>query len=65
MTANLCDINVWLALSLSGHLHHEAARDWLETIDEPASIQFAGLLSRACFGCSPTPRCWRPTAIRR
>jgi toxin-antitoxin system PIN domain toxin len=40
VTGNLCDVNVWLALSLSGHVHHEAARDWLETIEEPASIQF-------------------------
>jgi toxin-antitoxin system PIN domain toxin len=40
VTAHLCDINVWLALSLSGHQHHEAARGWLETIEEPASIRF-------------------------
>jgi uncharacterized protein len=40
VTAHLCDINIWLALSLSGHAHHEVSRDWLETIEEPASIQF-------------------------
>lgn len=40
MTAQLCDTNVWLALALSGHRHHAAARDWLETIDEPESIRF-------------------------
>jgi toxin-antitoxin system PIN domain toxin len=36
----LPDTNVWLALALSGHHHHGAARDWLATIDEPASIFF-------------------------
>ena len=36
----LCDSNVWLALALSKHVHHGAAREWLETVDEPASILF-------------------------
>src|SRR3712207_8553008 len=30
----LCDSNVWLALALSGHAHHEAARDWLDSRSE-------------------------------
>ncbi len=36
----LCDSNVWLALALSKHVHHGAARDWLETIDEPGTVFF-------------------------
>lgn len=36
----LCDSNVWLALALSRHLHHAAASEWLETIEEPASVLF-------------------------
>lgn len=36
----LCDSNVWLALALSGHVHHAAARAWLEKIDEPGAIHF-------------------------
>lgn len=36
----LCDTNVWLALALSGHQHHDAARAWLDTIDEPGVIHF-------------------------
>lgn len=40
---HLCDSNVWLALALSGHVHHASARNWLDTVDEPASI----LLCRA------------------
>ena len=39
----LCDSNVWLALALSKHIHHAAAREWLETVEEPASV----LLCRA------------------
>lgn len=36
----LCDTNVWLALALSGHVHHEASRAWLDSIDEPDVIHF-------------------------
>lgn len=36
----LCDSNVWLALALSKHIHHRAAREWLGTIGEPASLFF-------------------------
>jgi toxin-antitoxin system PIN domain toxin len=34
----LCDSNVWLALALSKHVHHGATREWLETVQEPASV---------------------------
>lgn len=37
---HLPDSNVWLALALSKHVHHEAARDWLDAIEEPDSIVF-------------------------
>ena len=36
----LCDSNVWLALTLSGHVHHAVARDWLADVDEPHSVLF-------------------------
>jgi toxin-antitoxin system PIN domain toxin len=36
----LCDTNVWLALTLSKHVHHHVARAWLDTIDEPSVIHF-------------------------
>jgi uncharacterized protein len=29
-----------LALALSKHAHHTVARDWLETVEEPASVVF-------------------------
>jgi len=36
----LCDSNVWLSLALSKHVHHTAAREWLGTVEEPASVFF-------------------------
>ena len=36
----LCDSNVWLALALSKHVHHAAAREWFEAAEEPASVCF-------------------------
>jgi uncharacterized protein len=36
----LCDTNVWLALTLSKHVHHDAARAWLGTVDGLAAIHF-------------------------
>jgi len=36
----LCDSNVWLALALSEHVHHEVTHGWLKTIEEPASVCF-------------------------
>lgn len=36
----LCDSNLWLALSLSKHVHHPAAVAWLERVDDPRAIFF-------------------------
>lgn len=36
----LCDSNIWLALSLSEHIHHRAGRQWLDGIDERSSVLF-------------------------
>jgi toxin-antitoxin system PIN domain toxin len=43
----LCDNNVWLALALSGHVHHASARDWLETVVAPASVHFCRATQQA------------------
>jgi toxin-antitoxin system PIN domain toxin len=37
---DLCDGNVWLALALSTHVRHKAARDWFGAVTDPASILF-------------------------
>ena len=36
----LLDVNIWLALVLSGHTHHEAARAWLAGEKKSASLCF-------------------------
>ena len=36
----LCDSNVWLALLVTGHVHHTAVRSWIDAIDEPLSLVF-------------------------
>lgn len=40
MTAHLCDSNVWLALAVEKHVHHEPAIVWLDTIEGSASVLF-------------------------
>ncbi len=37
---DLCDSNVWLALTLSTHVHQKAARDWFEAVADPGSVVF-------------------------
>ena len=36
----LPDVNIWLALALSGHTHHRAARKWLDGQQTRAGILF-------------------------
>ncbi|KAB2637998.1 MAG: PIN domain-containing protein [Verrucomicrobia bacterium] len=36
----LLDVNIWLALVLSGHTHHRAARAWLDGEQEWTSLCF-------------------------
>ncbi|HWP62280.1 MAG TPA: TA system VapC family ribonuclease toxin [Candidatus Binatia bacterium] len=43
----LCDTNVWLALTLSAHIHHSAARRWLASVGEPRSIAFCRTTQQA------------------
>ncbi len=34
------DVNVWLALTYERHVHHSAAKDWLEGVDTAARLCF-------------------------
>jgi uncharacterized protein len=43
----LCDSNVWLALALSKHVHHSAVREWLEAVEEPASVLLCRVTQQA------------------
>ena len=42
----LCDSNVWLALALSKHVHHKAARAWLEAVEKRVSVCFCRATQR-------------------
>jgi toxin-antitoxin system PIN domain toxin len=65
----LPDVNIWLALALSGHSHHKAARSWLDAQEAASSIFFCRatqqgllrLLSTAevmtCYGIPPLSNC--------
>jgi toxin-antitoxin system PIN domain toxin len=37
---NLCDVNLWLALTLSEHPHGAAARRWFDQMTVPGSVLF-------------------------
>lgn len=40
MSAHLCDVNVWIALSLEQHALRQQAAEWLDSVYEPASLLF-------------------------
>lgn len=42
-----CDVNVWLALTLSRDVHHVRSRSWFENVDEPRSFFFCRLTQLA------------------
>ncbi len=43
----LLDVNVWLALVLSKHVHHDAARRWFEGVDNRDAILFCRVTQQA------------------
>lgn len=34
------DINVWVALTHAGHVHHDIASDWFASLESPARLHF-------------------------
>jgi toxin-antitoxin system PIN domain toxin len=44
---NLCDVNVWLALALSKHVHQPTARAWLDSVTQPQAILFCRATQQA------------------
>ena len=51
----LCDSNVWLALALSGHVHHAAARRWLNGVEGVAAVCCRGLTLELVGASRPAP----------
>ena len=41
MTLFSLDVNVWLALSVSGHPHHDVASSWLERLPDDSTLIFS------------------------
>lgn len=56
----LCDTNVWLALALSDHVHHEPARRWFDAVDEPASVAFCRATQQAFLRLLTNPAVLAP-----
>jgi toxin-antitoxin system PIN domain toxin len=56
----LCDSNIWLALALSGHVHHQPVRDWLETVTAPASVAFCRATQQSFLRLLTNPAVLRP-----
>lgn len=52
---NLCDVNVWLALALSKHVHHRAVRRWLDGIDQPGALVFCRATQQALLRLLTNP----------
>lgn len=44
---DLCDVNIWLALTLSKHVHHASARAWFDSVSEPESVCFCRAIQQA------------------
>lgn len=60
MTGYLCDVNVWLALAISGHPHHGVARAWLDGVDARASIFFCRTTQQAFLRLLTNPAVLAP-----
>ena len=40
MPAHIVDSSVWVALAIPDHVHHQSARQWLDPVEETASLIF-------------------------
>jgi toxin-antitoxin system PIN domain toxin len=56
---NLCDINVWLALSLSGHRHHKTALDWFNQLTQPDSAAFCRATQQGLLRLLTSETVWK------
>lgn len=56
----LPDVNFWLALILSKHIHHEAARKWLGSEDSRSSVCFCRATQQAFLRLLTTSAVFTP-----
>lgn len=59
----LPDVNLWLALAISGHSHHEAARGWLDEQDAPSSLFFCRMTQQGLVRLLTTTTVLAPYGI--
>jgi toxin-antitoxin system PIN domain toxin len=59
----LCDSNVWLALALFEHAHHDAARGWFETVAKPGAVLFCRATRQAFLRLLTTAAVLAPYGI--
>jgi uncharacterized protein len=64
VTATLCDSNVWLALALGGHAHHDVAAAWLATVHERNSIHFCRATQQTLLRLLTNAAVLRPYGVR-
>jgi len=57
---NLCDVNVWLALSLSGHRHHKTAVAWFNSLSQPKSVAFCRATQQGFLRLLTCAAIWEP-----
>lgn len=56
----LPDTSVWLALTLSGHPHHEAAREWLDGARTGESVLMCRATQQSLLRLLTTAALFRP-----
>lgn len=49
------DVNVWLALTWEGHVHHLAARNWFESLPQVARLFFCRITQLGLLRLLSTP----------
>jgi toxin-antitoxin system PIN domain toxin len=59
----LCDSNIWLALALFDHTHHDVARRWLETVTKPGAVLFCRATQQAFLRLLTTAAVLAPYGI--
>jgi len=49
------DVNVWIALTFRGHVHHDVAKDWLASLPEDSELCFCRLTQLGVLRLLTTP----------
>ena len=66
MPRHLFDANVFLAASIEAHVHHDPAREWVESIEPPSTMGFCRVTEMSCLRLltQPIAKGFRPLTNR-